>query len=73
MVLTELTGENMYHAFLSGALEVIEQKAELNRINVFPVPDGDTGSNLANKQWSLSPMQQSMVQEAIQVLSLHSI
>lgn len=38
MVLTELTGGSMYHAFLSGALEVINQKAELNRINVVPVP-----------------------------------
>lgn len=53
MVLTELTGENMYHAFLSGALEVIQQKAELNRINVFPVPDGDTGSNLAFTMYTI--------------------
>ncbi|MDY0236138.1 MAG: DegV family protein [Gudongella sp.] len=53
MVLTELTGENMYHAFLSGALEVIKQKAELNRINVFPVPDGDTGSNLAFTMYTI--------------------
>src|SRR5690606_23619682 len=26
---------------------VQERRAELNRINVFPVPDGDTGTNLA--------------------------
>lgn len=42
-----LSGENMYYGFLSGANEVIKQKIELNRINVFPVADGDTGSNLA--------------------------
>ena len=53
MVLTELTGENIYHAFLSGALEVIKQKTELNRINVFPVPDGDTGSNLAFTMYTI--------------------
>ena len=53
MVLTELTGENMYYAFLSGALEVIKQKTELNRINVFPVPDGDTGSNLAFTMYTI--------------------
>lgn len=53
MVVTELTGENMYNAFLSGAFEVIKQKAELNRINVFPVPDRDTGSNLAFTMYSI--------------------
>lgn len=41
-----LSGETMYYGFLSGANEVIKQKQELNRINVFPVTDGDTGSNL---------------------------
>lgn len=42
-----LTGENMYYGFVSGANEVIKQKLELNKINVFPVADGDTGTNLA--------------------------
>lgn len=42
-----MNGENIYYGFLSGANEVIKQKEELNRINVFPVADGDTGSNLA--------------------------
>lgn len=30
-----------------GCLRVIAQREALNRINVFPVPDGDTGSNLS--------------------------
>lgn len=47
MKLKLLSGENMYYGFISGANEVIKQKIELNRINVFPVADGDTGSNLA--------------------------
>ncbi|WP_187997433.1 DAK2 domain-containing protein [Listeria innocua] len=33
---------------LNGAAEVISKKDELNRINIFPVADGDTGSNLAS-------------------------
>ncbi|MHA6260752.1 DAK2 domain-containing protein [Sporosarcina sp. CAU 1771] len=37
----------IYHAFLSGASAVIKERNELNKINVFPVPDGDTGTNLA--------------------------
>jgi DegV family protein with EDD domain len=34
-------------ALISGARRVIAQRDYLNKINVFPVPDGDTGSNLA--------------------------
>jgi uncharacterized protein len=32
----------------SGSRRVIEHRDELNSINVFPVPDGDTGSNLSH-------------------------
>lgn len=42
-----INGEKIYYAFLSGATAVIKEKNELNKINVFPVPDGDTGTNLA--------------------------
>ena len=45
--LVELDGRNLYYAFVAGARKVIENQVELNRINVFPVNDGDTGSNLA--------------------------
>ncbi|MEZ5483689.1 MAG: DegV family protein [Lysobacteraceae bacterium] len=34
-------------ALIAGARRVISRREQLNRINVFPVPDGDTGSNLA--------------------------
>lgn len=34
-------------ALIMGARRVIAASDELNRINVFPVPDGDTGNNLA--------------------------
>ena len=45
--LVELDGRNLYYAFIAGARKVIENQVELNRINVFPVNDGDTGTNLA--------------------------
>lgn len=35
------------HALIAGARRVIARRDALNRINVFPVPDGDTGNNLA--------------------------
>lgn len=34
-------------ALIAGARRVIADRDQLNRINVFPVPDGDTGNNLA--------------------------
>ncbi len=43
-----LNGKRLYYAFFSGAQEVIRKKDQLNKMNVFPVPDGDTGTNLAS-------------------------
>lgn len=40
--------ENLYDAFMSGAVEVMDNRLHLNEINVFPVADSDTGSNLYN-------------------------
>lgn len=41
-----INGTDFYRLFISGADLVIRNKEKLNRINVFPVADGDTGSNL---------------------------
>jgi uncharacterized protein len=46
--LVELDGRNLYYTFVAGARKVIAHQIELNRINVFPVNDGDTGTNLAS-------------------------
>lgn len=43
-----LNHRTLYHMILAGANEVISKEQELNAINVFPVPDGDTGTNLAH-------------------------
>lgn len=42
----QIGGEQLYYAFLSGTIEVRKRKNLLNKMNVFPVADGDTGSNL---------------------------
>lgn len=47
MKLTEINGVDFYSYFKSGAEEVQKNKDNLNAINVFPVKDGDTGTNLA--------------------------
>ncbi len=46
--LSEMDGRRLYYTFLAGARNVIEHQVELNKINVFPVNDGDTGTNLAS-------------------------
>ncbi len=42
-----ITAPAMRRAFTAGMRRVLERREHLNKINVFPVPDGDTGSNLA--------------------------
>ncbi len=44
--ITSIGGKLFYSIFLAGANRIIENQEELNRINVFPVPDADTGNNL---------------------------
>ena len=48
MKIRYLDGSRLYYAFLAGGEAVIRDKDYLNRINVFPVPDADTGTNLAS-------------------------
>jgi uncharacterized protein len=42
-----IDGRCYQQMILAGANRVIARQDELNKINVFPVPDGDTGSNMA--------------------------
>ncbi|NPV84245.1 MAG: DegV family EDD domain-containing protein [Candidatus Aminicenantes bacterium] len=48
MKIKYLDGRRLYFAFLAGGKAIIKDFTYLNRINVFPVPDGDTGTNLAS-------------------------
>ena len=41
-----IMGKEFYNALVSGICKVISRHEHLNKINVFPVPDGDTGTNL---------------------------
>lgn len=49
----QITNEHIYKSFILGAKYVIREKDQLNAINVFPVADGDTGSNLASLMKSI--------------------
>ena len=48
-----IDNRRLYNAYLAGALEVIKNKNILNKINVFPVADGDTGTNLSSTMRSI--------------------
>jgi dihydroxyacetone kinase-like predicted kinase len=43
-----LDGRRLARSVIAGARFVAERAEPLNKINVFPVPDGDTGTNLAS-------------------------
>ncbi|MGL4820016.1 MAG: DAK2 domain-containing protein, partial [Bacilli bacterium] len=44
---TSMNAQQLYNGFVAGAISVIQHKQLLNKMNVYPVPDGDTGTNLA--------------------------
>jgi len=46
--ITSLNGNLYFQIFVSGANKILENQKLLNKINVFPVPDADTGTNLAS-------------------------
>lgn len=54
----KLTSNDLLRAFQQGAHEVIKQTKQLNEINVFPVADGDTGSNLASLMQAIRTVKQ---------------
>jgi len=46
-VTKEITGKELKYCFEKAAEVLIAHREELNMLNVFPVPDGDTGSNMS--------------------------
>src|SRR4030043_1242539 len=54
MKIRYLNSRRLYLAFLAGGNAIMQDKDYLNRINVFPVPDADTGTNLAATMRSIA-------------------
>ncbi len=42
-----INGAILKQAIISGANNICSQKARINDLNIFPVPDGDTGTNMS--------------------------
>lgn len=51
--LRELDGSQLYYSIIAGAQRIFEHQKLLNKINVFPVADADTGTNLASTMRSI--------------------
>ena len=47
MKIAYLDGIRLYRVLYAGFQNLLEDQEYLNKINVFPVPDGDTGTNMA--------------------------
>ena len=47
MEITSINAEVLAKMFLSGAMNLESKKEWINELNVFPVPDGDTGTNMS--------------------------
>ena len=43
-----INGKFLYYAFIAGGTQILRNQQEINKINVFPVNDKDTGTNLAS-------------------------
>ncbi len=47
LAITHVDATRLEQALLAGIANVLNRRDYINKINVFPVPDGDTGTNLA--------------------------
>ena len=45
--MAEFTGNDVLNAIVAASKNLTARKDEVNRLNVFPVPDGDTGTNMS--------------------------
>ncbi len=68
MVLEGVTGEQVKVLFEGGLASLAEHQQEIDRLNVFPVPDGDTGRNMyLTMQAAVRELQQ------VKALSLNAV
>lgn len=42
-----ISGNQLKNAMISGSNSIAKQKRQINELNIFPVPDGDTGTNMS--------------------------
>ena len=72
-----LDGRRLARSVIAGARFVADRAEPLNKINVFPVPDGDTGTNVASTLQKiaagLSRVRQRDVRELARILAEEAV
>ena len=69
MRISYLDGPRLNRSLVAASEYAQRSRAELNRINVFPVPDGDTGTNLALTVRSISTRMQELDEASVAVVA----
>ena len=69
MRIAYLDGPRLRRSLIAASDYAQRARAELNRINVFPVPDGDTGTNLALTVRSISSRMQELDDASVGVVA----
>ena len=75
--MSEFTGNDVLSAIAAASKNLSARKDEINRLNVFPVPDGDTGTNMSltlesvvkNLEKQLKSKDSNVVAEAQEIIS----
>src|SRR3990172_3638307 len=69
MKIAYIDGIRLKQGVIAGARRVIMMQDQLNRINVFPVPDNDTGTNMALTMKSIAEGAISCHEKSIALMS----
>lgn len=69
MAITYLDGLNFRESIIASARRILQAEDYLNKINVFPVPDGDTGTNMVVTMNSIANGAAACQQESFAELS----
>ena len=65
----KLDGPSLYALFISAANALDNNKTAINNMNVFPVPDGDTGINMSLTLDAVKKLEQTYVEQNVSELS----
>ncbi|NOZ73889.1 MAG: DAK2 domain-containing protein, partial [FCB group bacterium] len=66
MAIEYVDGVRLYRTLTAGIRKVVSREEYLNKINVFPVPDSDTGTNMAYTLTTIEESIHSQVHSNIQ-------
>ena len=69
MAIMKLDANMLQKAFLAGAQNIESKKEYINQLNVFPVPDGDTGTNMTLTIMSAAKEVAALEQPTMETLS----